>query len=45
MNASKTVASVRYYNMAGQEVAQPQGLAIKVTTYSDGTSSTVKVMK
>ena len=45
MNADKTVASVRYYNMAGQEVAQPQGLAIKVTTYSDGTSSTVKVMK
>lgn len=45
MNANKTVASVRYYNMAGQEVAQPQGLAIKVTTYSDGTSSTVKVMK
>ena len=45
MNADKTVASVRYYNMAGQEMAQPQGLAIKVTTYSDGTSSTVKVMK
>lgn len=45
MNASKTVASVRYYNMAGQEVAQPQGLAIKVTTYSDGTTSSAKVVK
>ena len=45
VNTGKTVANVRYYNMAGQEVAQPQGMAIKVTTYSDGTSSTVKVMK
>ncbi len=45
MNAGKTVASVRYFNVAGQEMAQPQGLTIKVTTYTDGTTSTVKVVK
>ena len=43
--ANKSVADVRYYNMAGQEVAQPQGMAIKVTTYTDGTTSSVKVVK
>ena len=45
LNAGKTVAGVRYFNMSGQEVAQPQGATIKVTTYDDGTTSTVKVMK
>jgi hypothetical protein len=45
LNAVKSVADVRYYNMAGQEIAEPQGFAIKVTTYSDGTVSTVKVVK
>ena len=41
----KTVAGVRYFNVAGQEMAQPEGLTIQVTTYSDGTSSAVKVIK
>lgn len=45
MNAAKNVASVRYFNMAGQEVAQPSGMTIQVTTYTDGTTSAVKVMK
>jgi hypothetical protein len=45
LNANKTVAGVRYYNMAGQEMAQPQGMTIQVTTYTDGTTSTVKVLK
>ena len=45
MNAGKTVASERYFNVAGQEMAQPEGLTIKVTTYTDGTTSTVKVVK
>ena len=45
VNAGKTVAGVRYYNMAGQEVAQPTGMTIQVTTYTDGTTSAVKVMK
>ena len=43
--AGKDVASVRYFNMAGQEMQQAQGLTIQVTTYTDGTTSAVKVMK
>ena len=45
VNAGKTVAGVRYFNVAGQEMAQPDGLTIQVTTYSDGTTSAVKVVK
>lgn len=45
MNADKTIANVRYFNVAGQEVAQPNGMTIKVTTYTDGTTSTAKVVK
>jgi len=43
--AGKTVAGVRYFNLAGQEMAQPAGLTIQVTTYTDGTTSAVKVVK
>ena len=45
MNADKQVAGVRYFNLAGQEMQQPQGLTIVVTTYTDGTTSAVKVVK
>jgi len=45
LNAGKTVANVRYFNVAGQEMAQPSGMTIKVTTYTDGTTSTAKVVK
>ena len=45
MNAGKTVANVRYFNVAGQEMAQPNGMTIKVTTYTDGTTSAAKVVK
>jgi hypothetical protein len=45
LNAGKTVANVRYFNVAGQEMAQPEGMTIKVTTYTDGTTSAVKVVK
>ena len=45
VNAGKNVAGVRYFNMTGQEVAQPSGMTIQVTTYTDGTTSAVKVMK
>ena len=41
----KTVTGVRYYNAAGQQMAQPNGLTIHVTTYSDGTTATTKVIK
>ena len=45
LSSDKAVSSVRYFNAAGQEMQQAQGLTIVVTTYSDGTTSTVKVMK
>ena len=45
LNADKTVASVRYFNVAGQEIAQPSGMTIQVTTYTDGTTSAAKVVK
>ena len=41
----QNVVSVRYFNVTGQELSQPQGLTIMITTYSDGTTSAVKVMK
>ena len=45
MTADKAVANVRYFNMAGQEMQQANGLTIVVTTYTDGTTSSKKVMK
>ena len=45
VNAAKTVASVRYFNLAGQEMQEANGMTIVVTTYTDGTSNAVKVMK
>jgi len=41
----KAVAGVRYFNMAGQEMKEANGMTIVVTTYTDGTSSAVKVIK
>ena len=41
----KTVAGVRYFNMAGQEMSEANGLTIVVTTFTDGTTSAVKVIK
>ncbi len=45
INAGKTIANVRYYNMAGLRMAQADGATIVVTTYTDGTTSTIKMMK
>ena len=41
----KTISNVRYFNMAGQEMSEANGLTIVVTTYTDGTTSTAKVVK
>ncbi|MBR7011522.1 MAG: hypothetical protein IKI10_01370 [Muribaculaceae bacterium] len=41
----KTVASQRFFNLAGQEMTEANGVTIVVTTYTDGTTSAVKVMK
>jgi len=45
INATKAVAGVRYFNMAGQEMQEANGMTIVVTTYTDGTTSTAKIMK
>ncbi|MDO4511141.1 MAG: hypothetical protein Q4B68_04900 [Bacteroidales bacterium] len=46
VNTNKTVASVKYVNLQGQESATPfQGVNIKVSTFTDGSSAAVKVMK
>ena len=45
MTTGKTVASVRYFNTVGQEMQEANGMTIVVTTYTDGTTSAVKVMK
>ena len=46
VNADREVAAVRYINVAGQESETPfSGVNIVVTTYTDGTTSTTKVVK
>ncbi len=45
MMSGKEVAGVRYFNLAGQEMREANGLTIVVTTYTDGTISAVKVVK
>ncbi len=42
----KTVAGVKYYNLAGMESDRPfEGVNIIVTTYTDGSRSSAKVLK
>jgi hypothetical protein len=45
MNAGKAIANVRYFNTAGQEMQEANGMTIVVTTYTDGTTNAVKVKK
>ena len=46
MATGKAVASVEYYNLAGQRVDQPEsGVTLVVTTYTDGTRTTAKVIR
>ena len=45
VSAGKTIAGVRYFNLAGQEMQTANGMTIVVTTYTDGTTSATKVMK
>lgn len=45
-SADKTVQSVRYYNIMGQESKEPfSGVNIVVTRYTDGSISTAKVLR
>ena len=41
----KTVSDVRYYNVMGQQMKDAEGVTIVVTRYTDGTTSTAKVIK
>ena len=46
VNADKDVAGVRYVNLAGMTSSEPfDGVNIVVTSYTDGTTSTAKVIK
>ncbi len=46
VNAEHTVVAVRYYNLMGVESSKPfDGLNIVVTTYSDGSRSSRKVLR
>lgn len=43
---TKTVRQVRYYNLAGIESSEPfDGINVVVTTYTDGSKSTAKILK
>jgi len=44
-NTNKVVAGVRYYNIMGQEMKEANGITIVVTTYTDGSSNAVKILK
>lgn len=44
--AGKTIAKVEYFNLAGQQMEQPEsGVTLVVTTYTDGTRSTSKIIR
>lgn len=44
--AAKTIASTRYFNLAGQQCTEPaKGINIVVTTYTDGTTQVSKLLK
>lgn len=46
MTAGKTIANVEYYNLAGQQMTEPAtGVTLIVTTYTDGSRSTSKVIR
>lgn len=41
----KQVKDVRYYNPMGQQMREPNGITIVVTEYTDGTTTTEKVLR
>ena len=45
LTASKEVKAVRYYNPMGQQMSEPNGITIVVTEYTDGTTTTKKVLR
>ena len=46
MTTGKAIASVNYFNLAGQQMNEPAaGVNLVVTTYTDGTRTTSKIIK
>lgn len=46
VDAVKKVAGVTYFNLNGQQAAEPfSGVYVKVTTYTDGSKQSVKMVK
>lgn len=46
LSGVKAVARVDYFNLAGQQIDRPSsGVTLVITTYTDGTRSTTKVIK
>lgn len=46
VDAAKEVAGVTYFNLNGQQAAEPfSGVNVKVTTYTDGSKQSVKMVK
>ena len=46
LNNAKAIARVDYYNLAGQQIDHPDsGVTLVVTTYTDGTRTTAKVIQ
>jgi hypothetical protein len=43
--SAENVANVRFFNVAGQEMQEANGLTIVVVTFTDGKTMTTKVMK
>lgn len=41
----RQVKAVRYYNPMGQQMSEPNGITIVVTEYTDGTTTTKKVLR
>lgn len=46
INADKTVSSIRYYDLSGRAVTNPEpGIYVRQTVFSDGTTRTSKVVR
>lgn len=46
VNADKTVSSIRYYDLSGRAVTNPEpGIYVRQTVFSDGTTRTSKVVR
>lgn len=46
LNNTKAIADIEYFNLAGQRMDKPEnGVTLVVTTYTDGTRITTKVIK